>query len=236
MTSADRKLLDELSCCNQGDLSCRFSHEIAQLKQEVSQLSEMVRTDALTGLYNFRFLNETLVVEIERVKRGTSPLALIMVDIDHFKKLNDTFGHENGNLALTHVAKLIKLAIRKLDIPCRFGGEEFVIMLPNTELSSAVAVAERLREMIASTPLTLLNDKAEQVDVNLTASLGVDIFSADLTEEPTAFLQRADHWLYEAKHAGRNRTCFPELKLPVVPESVSTDEKEALFNLFANDE
>lgn len=225
----------ESLACPAGDAPCRFSQELVLLKQTVSQLTEMVRTDALTGLFNFRFLNETLALEMERVKRGTQPLAMILVDIDYFKKLNDTYGHEIGNHALVHIATLIKLAVRKLDIACRFGGEEFAILLPNTELPAAVAVAERLREMIASTPFDVVDEQGSAHTLSITASLGVDVYRAEQMDNPATFLQRTDHWLYEAKYAGRNKTCFPEIQEPSVDQSVSADEKEALFNLFSED-
>jgi diguanylate cyclase (GGDEF)-like protein len=187
----------------------------------------MVRTDALTSLFNFRFFTETIALEMERTRRGTQPLSMILLDIDHFKKFNDQWGHELGNHALVHIANLIKLAVRKLDFPCRFGGEEFVILLPNTDLRQAVNVADRLCEMIATTPLKLEGYDA----ITITASLGVDQFASSNSESSEAFIHRVDSWLYKAKHNGRNQIAHPELMTVLHNESVSVEEKDALFNL-----
>jgi diguanylate cyclase (GGDEF)-like protein len=214
------------SFCDASACTCR--HEIQSLREQIQILTEQVRTDALTGLFNFRFLMETIDLEMERTRRGTQPLGMILLDIDFFKKFNDKWGHEVGNLALVHIANLIKVAVRKLDFPCRFGGEEFIILLPNTDLSQAINVAERLREMIATTPLVLLSGES----VTITASLGVDLFTSQNSESPEAFIHRVDAWLYKAKASGRNMSCFP-LKVPMgAGESVTSEEKQALFGVF----
>lgn len=217
-------------CSRAGD-ECQLFNELVELRHEVTTLTELVRTDALTGLYNFRFFNETIHLEMERTRRGTQPLAMIMVDIDHFKKFNDDWGHENGNHALVHISNLIKLAVRKLDFPCRFGGEEFAILLPNTDFRQAVFVAERLREMIEASPLLLANGKS----ILITASLGVDQFSAAMSETSEAFIARVDAWLYRAKHNGRNQVAYPEVTAKARVESVTLEEKSALFNLLSDE-
>jgi len=217
--------------CPSCDSACHFLNEIVELRHEVKSLTELVRTDALTGLYNFRFFNEALALEMERTRRGTQPLSMILLDIDHFKQFNDHWGHELGNHALTHIANLIKLAVRKLDFPCRFGGEEFVILLPHTDLPQAVNVAQRLREMIATTPLPVPG----QESIGITASLGVDQFSSWNSETSEAFLRRVDSWLYKAKHNGRNHVAFPVPDSGVQKESVTLEEKNALFNLLQDD-
>ena len=216
--------------CKRGDDTCQFLSEIVELRKEVNSLTELVRTDALTGLYNFRFFHETIALEMERTRRGTQPLSMILLDIDHFKKFNDQWGHELGNHALVHIANLIKVAVRKLDFPCRFGGEEFVILLPNTDLRQAANVAERLREMIASTPLEVQG----QAPILITASLGVDQFSSSNSETSEAFISRVDSWLYKSKHNGRNQVTYPELKVSSRVESVSQEEKNALFSAVDN--
>lgn len=217
--------------CPRGDSACHFLGEIVELRKAVDSLTEMVRTDALTGLFNFRFFTETIALEMERTRRGTQPLSMILLDIDHFKKFNDQWGHELGNHALVHIANLIKLAVRKLDFPCRFGGEEFVILLPNTDLRQAVNVADRLCEMIASTPLDLEGGDS----IAITASLGVDQFSSSNSESSEAFTHRVDAWLYKAKHSGRNQIAHPELVTILHNESVTMEEKDALFNLLGDD-
>ncbi len=217
--------------CKRGDDSCQFLSEIVELRKEVNSLTELVRTDALTGLYNFRFFNETISLEMERTRRGTQPLSMIILDIDHFKKFNDQWGHELGNQALVHIANLIKLTVRKLDFPCRFGGEEFVILLPNTDLRQAVNVADRLRETIASTPL----ENGDQPAISITASIGVDQFSAAHTETSEAFIHRVDSWLYKSKHNGRNLVSYPALNISEKLESVTLEEKNALFGILNDD-
>lgn len=229
MTKTPQLDLSE-SVCSLGNNNCQVLQEIARLRDEVNLLSELVRTDALTGLFNYRFFNETLQLEMERTRRGTQPLSMILLDIDHFKKFNDQWGHDVGNQALKHVASLIKLAVRKLDFPCRFGGEEFVILLPNTDLRQAVNVAQRLREMIANTALEIAQN-AEAL--SLTASLGVDQFSSNLSETSDAFVKRVDAWLYKAKADGRNCVVHADLSAKIQQESVTAEEKAALFNMLS---
>ena len=221
--------------------TCFCQQELHQLRQEVVQLKEQVRTDALTGLYNYRFFSEILPLEIERASRSYQPLSLILLDIDHFKKFNDRWGHEVGNRALYHVAQLIGLTIRKLDFACRFGGEEFVILLPNTDLRHAINVAERLREIIANTPLMY-----EQEPVQLTASLGVDEYrgvqlgsksSANAESNiATYFIGRVDALLYQAKNSGRNCVASPDVDEVDINTTVTPEEKNALLGAFRNDE
>lgn len=216
----------ELSC-PLGDANCQFLQELQTLRQEVDLLKEQVRTDALTGLYNFRFFSDALPLEMERASRSFQPLSLIILDIDHFKGFNDRWGHELGNRALSHIAQLIGLAIRKLDFACRFGGEEFVILLPNTDLRQAINVAERLREIIANTPLA-----HEQELIAITASLGVDEYRGNHSDSPEGFIERVDAWLYQAKYAGRNCVKGPVIELADISTTVTTEEKDALFGAF----
>lgn len=215
--------------CPHGDVPCRFLQELQALRQEVDLLKEQVRTDALTGLYNFRFFSDAMPLEMERARRSFQPLSLIILDIDHFKGFNDRWGHELGNQALVHVAKLIALTFRKLDIACRFGGEEFVILLPNTDLRQATQVAERLRETIAVTPLM-----HGQESITITASLGVDEFRGSHSDSPEGFVERVDAWLYQAKHAGRNCVKGPQIESVEVVSTVTLEEKDALFGAFGD--
>jgi diguanylate cyclase (GGDEF)-like protein len=217
--------------CLQVGAQCPLHQQLMQLQHEVGVLKEQVRTDALTGLYNFRFFSDTLPLEIERARRSFQPLSLIMLDIDHFKRFNDTWGHELGNQALVHISRLINLTVRKLDYACRFGGEEFVILLPNTDLRQAMSVAERLREMIETTPLITEKDSP----ITITASLGVDEFRSHHSDTPEGFVERVDAWLYSAKHAGRNCVVGP-VKEPMEHQtSVSSEEKDALFGAFGDE-
>lgn len=216
--------------CPQGDVPCEFQQELQSLRQEVDLLKEQVRTDALTGLFNFRFFSDALPLEMERASRSFQPLSLIILDIDHFKGFNDRWGHELGNRALLHVARLIGLTVRKLDFACRFGGEEFVILLPNTDLRQANYVAERLREIIANTPLL-----HEQHSIVITASLGVDEYRSNHSDGPDGFIERVDAWLYQAKHAGRNCVKGPVIEPADASTTVTAEEKDALFGTFDSD-
>lgn len=216
--------------CPAGSIPCVYIQEILSLREELNQLKQQVRTDALTGLYNFRFFSEALPLEMERARRSLQSLALIILDIDHFKVFNDRWGHEAGNQALVQVAQLIGQTIRKLDFACRFGGEEFTILLPNTDLYQAVNVAERLRDVIASTPLVLGLET-----VSITASLGVDEFRANHSDSVQGFIERVDAWLYQAKHAGRNSVKGPIAAPTQIGTNVTADEKDALFGVFGGE-
>lgn len=217
--------------CPLSDTPCQFLQELHILRKEVDLLKEQVRTDALTGLYNFRFFSDALPLEMERARRSFQPLSLIILDIDHFKGFNDRWGHELGNRALLHIAKLISLTIRKLDFACRFGGEEFVILLPNTDLRQTMSVAQRLREIIATTPLVNDDDA-----IAITASLGVDEFRGNHSDSPKGFVERVDAWLYRAKHAGRNCVQGPVIETSDVNTTVTPEEKDALFGAFGPDD
>jgi diguanylate cyclase (GGDEF)-like protein len=200
--------------------------EVKRLRLEVSELSQLVRTDTLTGLYNFRHFREVLSLEMERSHRSYQPTALVMVDLDHFKKVNDRWGHEVGNQALITAAKAMHDCVRQLDVACRYGGEEFAIILPASNLLTAKHVANRVCETIAATPVMVDGE-----DIGLTASLGIAIFSANQHNSVEELVERADKALYQAKQNGRNQVCYEEQdNKPLV--SVSSDEKAALAGLF----
>ncbi|WP_039914069.1 GGDEF domain-containing protein [Cellvibrio mixtus] len=223
----DSSPASELHICPLGDAPCKLSHELQSLRDEIDLLKEQVRTDALTGLYNFRFFSDTLPLEMERSRRSFQALSLIVLDIDHFKKFNDTWGHEIGNQVLVLVARQITLVVRKLDYACRFGGEEFVVLLPNTDLRQAKNVAERLREAIEGTPLVYDNQS-----LSVTASLGVDEFRGHHSDTHEGFIERVDAWLYQAKRDGRNCVRYPVVESPIITTTVTADEKDALFGGF----
>jgi diguanylate cyclase (GGDEF)-like protein len=166
--------------------------------------------------------------EIERTQRSAQPTSLIMLDIDFFKKVNDDWGHEIGNQALVHISRQIEETVRKLDIACRYGGEEFAIILPNTDLAASIPVANRIRQQIAATPLSI-----DDQYLRLTASLGIDTFLPGQNCSPEELVQRADHYLYQAKQQGRNQVCHATLQ-PL--DMVSREERDALFNLFGDDD
>lgn len=185
-------------CPVHGD-RCPFGEEVLKLRQEVQALHTMMHVDELTGLYNYRHFLQAMDMEMERCRRTGHPVSLVMMDVDDFKRFNDRWGHEVGNLALIHVARIIGSSLRRLDIPCRYGGEEFAIILPDTNLHAAIKLAERLRVSLVESPL-----QVENQSVVVTASFGVDCLASPEQIDLRAFVMRADSWLYQAKDAGRN--------------------------------
>ncbi|THB75223.1 MAG: sensor domain-containing diguanylate cyclase [Gammaproteobacteria bacterium] len=173
---------------------------IESLEEQNKKLDEMARKDKLTGLFNFAHFQEEmarLLNEYQRFK-GKESMSLVIVDVDHFKKFNDTYGHIGGNIALQDIAGRIKQAARRMDIVCRYGGEEFIVILPKCDLQGAVNFAERLRNDVAVKPV-----KTDAVDVPVTISLGCSVYTPN--EKMTQFIERADQALYRAKENGRNR-------------------------------
>jgi diguanylate cyclase (GGDEF)-like protein len=171
----------------------------ARWGQLSNQLVEMVTHDELTGLHNYRFFQERIIDEVRRSVRYHRPLSLFMADIDHFKRVNDTFGHQTGNTVLHHVATLIHNKVRNTDIVTRYGGEEFAVLLPETDAGDALIVAEHVRATVAASRPPRLP--------HVTVSLGVSTHQrGDL--DGARMLGEADHALYQAKHAGRNRVVF----------------------------
>ena len=188
--------------CPAGDENCTNLSEVQRLQEEIRQLAALVRTDELTRLFNYRYFNQALSLEMERTRRSGQPTCLIMIDLDHFKTINDAYGHEVGNIVLGHISTLIKKTVRRLDIPCRYGGEEFTIILPDTTLKQGVRFANRLRLIVENSPA-----KAPDALLGIEASFGVDVYAKgdELTEKE--FVQQVDSYLYLAKQEGRNRVC-----------------------------
>jgi two-component system, cell cycle response regulator len=178
--------------------------ELKKLKSDYQKLSELVHTDSLTGLYNYRHFTAAIEQEMERSRRTGQPTILIMLDYDHFKKVNDNWGHNNGNRALILLASCLRNTLRKFDTACRYGGEEFAIILPGTDLATGVKVAERLRKTIALTPLVIDDNQS----VKLTISLGVALYQGNQKETAEKLIKLADTQLYRAKKEGRNRVCY----------------------------
>lgn len=172
--------------------------EIEEHRKKVKELSAEARTDPLTGLANRRAFTEDMSRRIEQWRRHKVPLSLIMVDIDHFKSINDRYTHTGGDTALRHMGDLLRGALREMDIPVRYGGEEFAVILPGTRMQEALHVAERLRATIESRGFVF-----EDQTIPMTASLGLATASADDTL--ASIVERADTALYAAKEAGRNR-------------------------------
>lgn len=185
-----------------GDLARAFNVMAENLEKSQAALEELATHDGLTGLYNHREFYQRLEAEMERSKRYGHPLSLLMIDIDHFKAFNDTYGHQSGDYVLRTIADQMRKEVRAVDYVARYGGEEFAIILPEMLASNALSVAERLRNSIATHRITI-NER--QVG-NITVSIGVAAFPEDACSGEE-LIAAADRALYAAKQAGRNRVC-----------------------------
>jgi diguanylate cyclase len=172
--------------------------EVARLQSELAQAVELVRQDQLTGTLNRKGLDEVLEREMARGQRRSAPLCVALLDIDNFKRLNDTYGHQTGDQALAHLARVVQETLRPQDTVARYGGEEFVIVLPETELAEAVAAMTRLQREL--TRRIFLHDNEKTL---ITFSAGVARLAPQEAREQA--LARADAAMYEAKRAGKNR-------------------------------
>jgi two-component system, cell cycle response regulator len=172
-----------------------------RLRDNVQMKIEMAITDALTGLFNRRYMETHLASLVEQAAARGKPITVLVVDIDFFKAINDGHGHDAGDDVLREFALRIRKSIRNIDLACRYGGEEFVIVMPETDMSVATMVAERLRRRIASESFSI-QQGARNLDV--TISIGIAALG-DATDNAAAILKRADTALYRAKRDGRNR-------------------------------
>ena len=170
-----------------------------------SKILQYATIDALTNLNNRRQFELRLGQEIATTKRQNNPLCAMMIDIDFFKKVNDTYGHASGDAVLRGVASIIKSALRESDIPSRYGGEEFAVLLPYTHLEEAKIVGERLRKAVESSPIPINDENSDIKSINVTISMGLAEFNNN--ESGEELFERADKALYEAKESGRNRVC-----------------------------
>lgn len=178
-----------------GKLTEVFNHMVARIREGRDALERLSVTDGLTGLFNRRRLMETLETEAERSQRGSGPFAVLMVDVDHFKKFNDTHGHQAGDEVLTRVAGVLKEVTRQVDCAARYGGEEFLVLLPQTAMDGAAEVAERLRTKVRAAAVN---------GESVTVSVGVAEFPKN-GDSPQAVIAAADAALYRAKADGRDR-------------------------------
>jgi len=176
---------------------------IKELEESHKELELLASQDPMTELYNRRYYAEISHKIIELSRRNKKPLSLLMLDIDKFKNINDTYGHHIGDEVIIALAKTLKKYSRKCDVVCRFGGEEFLILLPETSADGAFHIAEKIRESVASMSVALEQNQS----VSFTVSAGVSEFRAEEEETLEHTLQRADAGLYEAKESGRNRVC-----------------------------
>ncbi|MBW2732416.1 MAG: diguanylate cyclase [Deltaproteobacteria bacterium] len=200
-----RRKNDELSFLNR-DLEARVDARTRELVEANERLVRLAITDGLTGKYNHRYFHERVALEVERSRRSGSPLSLLMIDVDFFKRFNDTHGHLAGDGALKRVAALISEDRRVNDIVARYGGEEFAVLLLDTSPGAAEMVAEQMRERIAN------SGEAEFVGERLTISIGVAA-CPEHALEGEALVDVADQALYRAKDLGRDRVELAQVKL-----------------------
>jgi len=168
------------------------------VREQADQYARAAAIDPLSGLFNRRYLRERLEEELQRALRHGSPVGLLMLDIDDFKRVNDRFGHAAGDAVIRAVADILKRSVRKFDVCARFGGEEFAVVMPGSTAANTAVVAERIRQRIERHRL----DVAGLADLGVTASIGLSVSGGSSAEE---LVQQADQALYRAKHAGKNR-------------------------------
>ena len=175
--------------------------DIANLQHDIDEVRRESMLDPLTKIYNRKYFDDGLQSAMADARETGEPLCLLLVDIDHFKRFNDTYGHQTGDQVLRLVAMTLKSNIKGKDVVARYGGEEFAAILPSTDLEGAVILADNIRKAIQAKEL-LKRSNNEKLG-RITASFGVAIFQSD--DLPSSFIERADRCLYAAKHAGRNR-------------------------------
>jgi two-component system, cell cycle response regulator len=176
---------------------------LAGISIQNASLYEMATTDMMTHLKIHHFFQAALVEEREKAIRQKTPLSLIMMDIDHFKKFNDTYGHTCGDVVLINVAQIVMSSVRQIDIAARYGGEEFSVILPGTSLESALVVAERIRKSVEEAKIM-----CGDIRLGVKISVGVTQFIPDADRDNKSFIERADRALYNSKTNGRNRVSF----------------------------
>lgn len=178
--------------------------EKARLKREIKNAQEklamMSIRDELTGLYNRRYFNEVIEKEVSRAARYKTDLVLCMIDLDYFKKINDTYGHLAGDMTLCEIAGMLKKCVRESDLCCRYGGKEFIVIMTNTDTKGAEKVSERFRKMVANQLFKYNSSK-----FHCTVSVGIASYRPELKQSSTELLEAADYALYKAKAQGRNR-------------------------------
>ena len=178
--------------------------EKSRLKREIKNAQEKIAMmsirDELTGLYNRRYFNEVVEKEVSRAMRYQTDLVLCMIDLDYFKKINDTYGHLAGDMTLSEIAGMLKKCVRESDLCCRYGGEEFTVIMTNTDTNGAEKVSERFRKMVAHRLF-----QYNSLKFHCTVSVGIAAYKPELKQSSTELLEAADYALYKAKAQGRNR-------------------------------
>ena len=193
-----------------------------KLHEQNILLRELAVVDELTGLYNRRFFERRLAYEFERFTRYHHTLSLMIFDLDLFKRVNDQYGHDVGDRVLQHLATIVQATIRKVDVFCRFGGEEFALLMPDTAAAGAMKAAERIRQIVERSPAI-----CEETAIPFTISIGVATATTGFTGDAAALVRAADQALYQAKLGGRNRTESADMPSKGDIPEISKDTEQA---------
>lgn len=185
-------------------LVCMLAHGTVQDVKRIATLEAETITDPLMGIYNRRHLDRRLEEEFDRARRYGFPLTLLLLDIDHFKKVNDEYGHPAGDLVLKGIGEILKKTVRNVDVPARYGGEEVMVLLPHTQGTDAAVLAERIRLAIEGHPFAIDEPGAAAVSLRCTVSIGLAAMGPECSGAGK-LVEMADTAMYRAKQAGRNR-------------------------------
>ena len=188
-------------------LSSDFMGTLMEQQRQIEHLNRQAAHDGLTDLVNYQRFHTILDEELYRSRRYSYPLTLMMLDVDHFKQVNDQYGHIAGDKVLKAIAEVLKDSVRKSDLVARYGGEEFAIILPETPVEGALVLAERLRKKMAAAKV-----ENNGSTISVTASIGISGFDHEADKSNTDLIAKADAALYKAKRSGRNRCCISELE------------------------
>lgn len=202
---------------------------IEELKRENSHLKSLLLTDELTGLYNKRFFFVQLEVETARTRRTGQPCTLMMMDLDDFKSVNDTFGHDVGDRILSQMGAVVWRNIRPADFACRFGGDEFAIIMPASQLIDGIGVAKRIQSSLAYPK----SRQYPKIGRRLSGCFGLAVYESFSQLSVDDFFKQADHKMYEAKKAGKN-SIFCDHPWMTEKSAINETEREALSQIVTN--
>ncbi len=231
----EKRLAEIKDFLAKGDSFCnpKAKEYLIELCRLCEELYAQASIDFLTGLYNRRFFEKELERSVERSKRERLVFSLILIDLDHFKHVNDRYGHLIGDGVLKKVGQLIKSSFRKIDIPARYGGEEFAVILPGTGFEGALSAAWRLKEKFIRE-----NFGSPEKPIKITASMGVETYRPLSGLSAQEFLKKVDQLLYQAKESGRNKivTAEPKTHDSTEFEGITYDERQALKEVWHHDD
>ncbi len=195
-----KEVVSDESLCQSISIVLEKSRTKKEIKAAQKKMAEMSIKDGLTGLYNRRYFMESIEKEVARAFRHKLNFRLCMIDVDYFKDINDTYGHQTGDMVLSEFGKLLRQYFRKNDTICRYGGDEFAVIMPHISAHESMLAAERFREEVASHIF-----KYDSIQFSITVSIGISFYTNDKNQSSTELVELADKALYKAKIEGRNR-------------------------------